>query len=307
MKIFVKTLKGARFEIQVNPEESVADVKKNIEIMLGVTAAYPATEQVLIHKGNVLKDETTVEANNVSEKSIICVMKVHAAHPSSAATETPGLSRLIPVTPTEPASDAAAAASNMNYESVSESNIQQILEMVRGAWSREIVTGALCLAHNDVDKALEYLYFDLPVLIEDPYITEDQTQEPVAPEKEAEQRRSLDSLRHTPAFEYLRVLVQSDPSILKESLEVIEKHNQPLVQLIRDNKAYFLRLLLEQTQEPNNGGDSGNQVVGESEETEVDEQPQAEENNKPNNGGGDGGNQVGESEETEVEVATPED
>ena len=50
----------------------VADVKKNIETVLGVIAA----EQVLIHKGKVLKDETTVEANNVSEKSTIGVMKV---------------------------------------------------------------------------------------------------------------------------------------------------------------------------------------------------------------------------------------
>ncbi|KAJ4882712.1 hypothetical protein Rs2_32805 [Raphanus sativus] len=71
MKIFVRTLKGARFEIQVEPEDSVADVKKKIETVLGVTAA----EQLLIHKGKVLKDETTVEANNVSEKSIIGVMK----------------------------------------------------------------------------------------------------------------------------------------------------------------------------------------------------------------------------------------
>ena len=49
-------------------------MKKNIEKVLGVTAA----EQMLIHKGKVLKDETTLEANNVSEKSIIGVIKVCA-------------------------------------------------------------------------------------------------------------------------------------------------------------------------------------------------------------------------------------
>lgn len=47
-------------------------MKKNIETVMGVTAA----EQMLIHKGKVLKDETTMEANEVSEKSIIAVMKV---------------------------------------------------------------------------------------------------------------------------------------------------------------------------------------------------------------------------------------
>lgn len=50
-------------------------MKKNIETVLGDTSSYPAAEQSLIHKGKVLKDETTVEANNVSEKSTICVMK----------------------------------------------------------------------------------------------------------------------------------------------------------------------------------------------------------------------------------------
>ncbi|KAG2300414.1 hypothetical protein Bca52824_036886 [Brassica carinata] len=296
MKIYVKTLKGDRFEIQVKPEDSVADVKKNVETVLGVTS-YPAAEQVLTHKGRMLKDETTVEANNVSEKSIIGVIKRkpastgtstssaslksqdHATHPSSAATETP----------TEPAWDDAAL--DLNYESISEYNIQQILEMVRGAWSRKLVTHALRLAYNDVDKALEYLYFRVRVISTlrikcNEKGTQDQTQEPEGPGEADVDWSTLYSLRHTPEFEYIRAMVQSDPSILKDSLEVLEKQNHPLVQLIRNNKGAFLRLLLEQPQEPNNGGDSGNQV-GESEETEV-EQPQADQNNKPNNGGGDG-------------------
>nr|VDD19389.1 unnamed protein product [Brassica rapa] len=320
MKIFVKTLKGTRFEIQVSPEDSVGDVKKNIETVMGVTA-YPAAEQVLIHKGKVLKDETTLAANNVSEKSVIGVIKkkpastgtggpyisgalgeffffVHAAHPYSTAAETP-------VTPTEPAWDAA---SNGNYESISESNIQQILEMVRGAWSREAVAYALCLAYDDLNKALEYIYFGIPVKSEDHYTTEgtqEQTQEPA----EADLEWSLDSLRHTPEFEHLRPLVQSDPSLLMDFLLMLKEQNPPFFQLIQDNKADFLRLLLEQPQEPNNGGDGGNQV-GDSEETQVVQPPkelQADQTNEPNNGGGDGGNQVGESKETKVEVATPED
>ncbi|CAN6872871.1 unnamed protein product [Brassica oleracea] len=81
MKIFVKTLKGDRFEIQVKPDDSVADVKKNIETLMGVTAA----EQMLIHKGKMLKDETTLEASNVSEKSIIGVIK---RKPASTGTSS---------------------------------------------------------------------------------------------------------------------------------------------------------------------------------------------------------------------------
>lgn len=53
----------------------VAEVKKNIETVMGASE-YPAAEQTLIHKGKVLKDETTVEANNIAEKSSIAIMKV---------------------------------------------------------------------------------------------------------------------------------------------------------------------------------------------------------------------------------------
>ncbi|XP_048598235.1 ubiquitin receptor RAD23c-like [Brassica napus] len=303
MKIFVKTLKGDRFEIQVNLEDSVADVKKNIETVMRVTAA----EQMLIHKGKVLKDETTMEANEVSEKSIIAVMKRKHA---STVTSTSSAS----LKPQAHAAPPHAAASNVNYKSISESDIQQILETVSGTWSREAVAYALYFASNDLDKAVEYLYFGLPEQSEDPYKTEgtqEHTQEPEAPQ-DAVQEWSLDILRNTPEFEYVRPLVQSDPSLLQEILEVIEEHNPQLVQFILDNKADFTRLVLEQPQEhqdndvlhfqsnePNNGGESGNQV-GKSEETEV-EQPQADQTNKPNNGDGD--NQVGgESEETEVET-----
>ncbi|CAN6872873.1 unnamed protein product [Brassica oleracea] len=291
MKIFVKTLKGDRFEIQVNPEDSVTDVKKNIETVLGV----PSAEQGLIHKGKVLKDETTLEANNVSEKSIIAVMK---RKPASTGTSTSSAS----LKPQVHAAHPSSAASNVNYESIPETDIQQILEIVSGTWSREAVAYTIYFASNDLDKAVEYLYFGLPVQSEDPYTTEgtqEHTQEPEAPQ-DAVQEWSLDILRNTPEFEYLRAMVQSDPSLLEDILEVTEEQNPQLVQFILDNKADFLRLVLEQPQEPNNGGDSGNQV-GESEETQVD-QTQADQTNKPNNGGGDGANQVGESEETEVKT-----
>ncbi|KAG7550817.1 Ubiquitin domain [Arabidopsis thaliana x Arabidopsis arenosa] len=73
MKIIVKTLKGTRFEIEVKPNDSVAEVKKNIETVLGASE-YPAAQQILIHKGKKLRDETTMEANKVFEKSVIAIM-----------------------------------------------------------------------------------------------------------------------------------------------------------------------------------------------------------------------------------------
>ncbi|KAF7124876.1 hypothetical protein RHSIM_Rhsim12G0083000 [Rhododendron simsii] len=73
MKINVKTLKGTHFEIEVKPEDTVADVKKTIESSQGANV-YPASQLMLIHQGKVLKDDTTLDENKVAENSFVVIM-----------------------------------------------------------------------------------------------------------------------------------------------------------------------------------------------------------------------------------------
>ena len=51
----------------------VADVKKNIETAQGASV-YPAEQQMLIHQGKVLKDDTTLGENKVAENSFVVIM-----------------------------------------------------------------------------------------------------------------------------------------------------------------------------------------------------------------------------------------
>ncbi|KAM3252450.1 ubiquitin receptor RAD23c isoform X1 [Capsicum annuum] len=95
MKIFVKTLKGTHFEIEVKPEDNVADVKKNIESVQGKDV-YPASQQMLIHQGKVLKDTTTLEENKVAENSFVVIMlskvptvQLHNKVSSTGTSSTP--------------------------------------------------------------------------------------------------------------------------------------------------------------------------------------------------------------------------
>lgn len=85
MKIFVKTLKGTHFEIEVKPDDSVADVKKNIETVQGADV-YPAAKLMLIYQGKVLKDETTIEENKVAENSFIVIMMTKSKPSSTGAS-----------------------------------------------------------------------------------------------------------------------------------------------------------------------------------------------------------------------------
>ncbi|PIA39711.1 hypothetical protein AQUCO_02600276v1 [Aquilegia coerulea] len=103
MKINVKTLKGTHFAIEVKPEDTVADVKKNIETVQGAEV-YPAAQQMLIHQGKVLKDATTLDENSVSENSFLVIMlKKTKASSSGASTAT--------AAPTNTAATARAAPS----------------------------------------------------------------------------------------------------------------------------------------------------------------------------------------------------
>ncbi|XP_061375125.1 ubiquitin receptor RAD23d-like [Gastrolobium bilobum] len=98
MKVFVKTLKGTHFEIEVNSSDTLSEVKKNIETVQGADV-YPAAQQMLIHQGKVLKDGTTLEENEINENSFIVIMlsktksssgegSTTSTAPSTKATQT---------------------------------------------------------------------------------------------------------------------------------------------------------------------------------------------------------------------------
>ncbi|CAN4123603.1 unnamed protein product [Withania somnifera] len=205
MKIFVKTLKGTHFEIEVKPEDTVADVKNSIETAQGQDV-YPASQQMLIHQGKVLKDTTTLEENKVAENSFVVVMlsknKVStsgasAAQPAPSNSAKPATSTGQPTqTITAPQATAASvapaqsapgsaptpaptaanpttdvygqAASNLVAGSTLETTVQQILDMGGGSWERDMVVRALRAAYNNPERAIEYLYSGIPEQAEVP-------------------------------------------------------------------------------------------------------------------------------------------
>ncbi|KAL8138114.1 hypothetical protein V2J09_004115 [Rumex salicifolius] len=105
MKIFVKTLKDTHFEIEVKPEDTVADMKKNIETVQGPNKC-PAGKQMLIYQGNVLNDDTTLQDNKVAENSFVVIMltktKGSPGEGSSAAPTTTKTPITIPLAAPSP-------------------------------------------------------------------------------------------------------------------------------------------------------------------------------------------------------------
>ncbi|CAA2958762.1 ubiquitin receptor RAD23d-like [Olea europaea subsp. europaea] len=200
MKIFVKTLKGSHFEIEVKPEDTVTVVKKNIETSQG-SDVYPAAQQMLIHQGKVLKDETTLVENKVAEKSFVVIMlskKKASSSEGSTASATPSSTTQpayntplptqpvtapeLPASTVVPAQSVPAApsplssvtdvygqaASNLVAGSNLEATVQEILDIGGGSWDRDTVVRALRVAYNNPERAVEYLYSGIPEQAEVP-------------------------------------------------------------------------------------------------------------------------------------------
>ncbi|XP_057823587.1 ubiquitin receptor RAD23b isoform X4 [Cryptomeria japonica] len=184
MKITIKTLKGNIFSIDVQPADTVIAVKKRIEETQGKDA-YPCVQQLLIHQGKVLKDDTTIEENKITENGFLVVMltktkSTGAGATSSAAGATstqtdPTPSPAVPASPprlqpaaVENADNYGDAASNLVSGNNLEQTIQHILDMGGGSWDRETVIRALRAAFNNPERAVEYLYSGIPEAAEVP-------------------------------------------------------------------------------------------------------------------------------------------
>ncbi|KAH9707411.1 ubiquitin receptor RAD23c [Citrus sinensis] len=184
MKIFVKTLKGTSFDVEVKPEDTVFDVKMKIETVQG-SDVYPAAQQMLIYQGKVLKDDTTLEENKVAENSFVVIMLTKAPQssaPTPAVTPATAPQTAVPIStePTPAPTPAPASASVSSVSATSESGvyghaasnlvagnnlegaIQQILDMGGGTWDRDTVVRALRAAYNNPERAVEYLYSGIP-------------------------------------------------------------------------------------------------------------------------------------------------
>ncbi|XP_047166858.1 ubiquitin receptor RAD23b-like isoform X2 [Vigna umbellata] len=191
MKLTVKTLKGSHFEIRVQPSDTVMAVKKNIEDVQSKDN-YPFGQQMLIHNGKVLKDETTLVENKVSEDGFLVVMlsKSKASGSSAAPSVQPASSPATTVStsnsnpaPDPPVQTQAAnnstsstdapitnvsadtygqAASNLVAGNNLEQTIQQIMDMGGGNWDRDTVSRALRAAYNNPERAIDYLYSGIP-------------------------------------------------------------------------------------------------------------------------------------------------
>eukprot|EP01116_Phalansterium_solitarium_P015617 TRINITY_DN3468_c0_g1_i1.p1 TRINITY_DN3468_c0_g1~~TRINITY_DN3468_c0_g1_i1.p1 ORF type:complete len:371 (-),score=92.77 TRINITY_DN3468_c0_g1_i1:526-1638(-) len=185
MKLTFKTLKQETFDIQAEPTETVAQIKKNVENLKGA-AEYLADWQKLIYAGKVLDDSQTIGSYNIKETDFLVIMvkktaaKPAAAAPTPAPTPAPAPAAVAAPEAPKPAEAAAptpvaeapaasgaspaSAASTLVTGSAFETAVAQLEEM---GFPKDQVLRAMRASFNNPDRAVEYLMNGIPDLPEE--------------------------------------------------------------------------------------------------------------------------------------------
>lgn len=263
MKLTVKTLKGGKFDIQVEDTQTVADVKSVIET---TKAELPAASTKLIHSGKVLKDEDVISSCGIKESDFLVVMLTKPKKlqtpsesvpaPSSVPTPAPPETPVAATNPGTSSSDvsmatpAAATTSTTppaparnTTDTFSDETVNNLTVM---GFPEAEVRHCLRAANGNPDVAVEFLTNGIPEgVTEAVHATRSSAQTPNSTSAGA----PLQALRNHPQFDALRRLVQSNPAMLQQVLTQIGQQQPELLQEINANQALFLQMMNEPVSE----------------------------------------------------------
>ncbi|KAL1814517.1 hypothetical protein ACET3Z_017091 [Daucus carota] len=264
MKLTVKVLKGGEFDIRAQPTDTIMAVKKIIEDIQGKDK-YPCGQQILIYKGKVLKDESSIAEIKICEDGFLVLMLsklTSAPGPAPSANTSPAVeapSSTAPVT-------YGQATSNVVTDPDLEQTTQHIMDIGGGMWDKETITRALRAAYNNPERAVDYLYSGIPETAETdfssihlPSVTTGaspiSTSPNISPLNMFPQGNLsgatggglglLSFLRNNQQFQALRSMVHTNPEMLEPMLEELGKQNPQILRQIQENHTEFLDLVNE--------------------------------------------------------------
>jgi UV excision repair protein RAD23 len=248
MQIFLKTLKGDKLDLQIEPEMTVAEVKQLISTQYG----HDPTLQKLICSGKILEDGKTTSEYNIKEGDTLVIMvnKPKPAAPTQPARPPPqpqpqAQAVASPAGTSQPTSYSEHSSTLVTGEAYEEA-VARIVEM---GFEREQVQLAMRAAFNNPDRAIEYLFSGIP---EEPRRAAHSTAPPHTSASSQSPSSSggvsdnpLAFLLENPMFLQIRTMIQQNPSILPQLLQQLQQSNPQLLTLISQNQDAFMSLINE--------------------------------------------------------------
>ena len=173
MKILLKTLKNASYEVEVEgPNSTVLDVKKSAESKLNADSA----SIKLVFNGNVLVDDKSLSFYNIKENSVIVTMttKVNSTVKKTDVVNTEisiednkkqvkeSLKNMIQ---NQNISNQNGSNQNNNQQSQSNNNKSyedQVVQLLEMGFDKSQCEKAIIAAQGSIPIAIEYLYSGIP-------------------------------------------------------------------------------------------------------------------------------------------------
>lgn len=273
MQLTVKTLKGEKFVVVVDPTNTVAEVKTIIE---ATKAELPAGSMKLIHSGKVLKDTDSIESYKIKPNAFLVVMITKAKKPAAAEptptpapapTATPAPPTTAPAnTTSEPSSSSASTVADTSSTSTaaapttSSSTSESASTPAGNDFPQEVVTNLTsmgfpeaevraCLqaSQGNPDVAVEFLMNGIPPGVQ--ALQQGGGSSSSGPTSTTSSGEPLSVLRSHPQINQLRRLVQENPQSLQAVLTQIGEQQPELLQEINSNQEAFLQIMNEPVQE----------------------------------------------------------
>ncbi|CAF0918852.1 unnamed protein product [Brachionus calyciflorus] len=261
MLVTIKTLSNLTFKIDLNPTDTIKEVKEKIHKEKGDD--YLVENQKLILLGKVLEDGKSVGEYNINDtSSIVCfatkpkTATTSAATTSTAApTPTPAPAPApvpvatptpAPVAPSEPTPAAQPRLGDTGLV-VGEDYERSVQEMMNMGYPRSQIEAAMRASFNNPDRAVEYLLSGNIPAFEEGEGGEETSGDETASEggRTPGGEDPLAFLRSQPQFAQMRTLIQQNPSLLAPLLQQLAQTNPQLLQVINENQNEFYNMINE--------------------------------------------------------------
>lgn len=276
MKINLKTVANKTFTVDVEPSDTIAQVKGKITEL----GEYALEGMKIIFAGKILEDNQTVENAGIQEqhKNIVLIAKKLKAMPQKkkeeptastttaeapkeettalppTATTTPAATTSPSTTTTTATIPLATATTTTPSIAVDENLVNQFLEM---GFERAQIVECLQAAFNNAERAAEYLMSGIPdyvkrQLSEQQSISQQQVPQQTRGAQEAigdihggSANQLAQMIQAFPQFNQIRAAIQQNPQLLTPIMQGLAQSNPELVQVINQNPEEFIRLLNE--------------------------------------------------------------
>lgn len=241
MKITFKTIsKKATFTLEVEPELTVGDLKKKIELEQG--ADHPASAQKLIYSGKILTDTDTVGQLNIDEKKFVVVMITKPPPPPSQAAAQPSSSSSSKKSHSSKSSSSSSKHHHHQHQSSQQTHKASAAAAAAGTNAPQAPAAAAAAAAAVAAPASNPAIIITPrPSLQSNLGAHATLSHPTDPHTSMTNR--LDMLSSQPEFQQLQQLVQQNPHLLNSTIEALSESNPELYQFISENPELFVSAL----------------------------------------------------------------